>query len=187
MGSGVGGAVTVGITVAVRDGVGETVTVGAGVSVGVGVLVGARVAVAVGSGTGVAATVGVNVAALKVVARGSVVGVRPGILSVGGIPLATSTVLSTSLISGSLEQATDTMSSSVASTVTRRTRVLTSCGLMIRIIPTVPLEGVSKVPSPLRGKVRMGVNCTDVHLVRPYKRPHPNPLPEGEGTLETPS
>ena len=120
VGSGVGEAVAVGITVAIGDGVGDTVTVGTGVSVSVAVLVGARVAVAVGSGTGVAVTVGVYVAALKVVVMGVIVGVGLGALSAPG----------------SLEQATDTTSSSVASTVTKPTRELTLCGLMVRIVPT---------------------------------------------------
>ena len=128
------------------DGVGDTVAVGIGVSVGVGsgvavdvsVLVGTGVAVAVGSGTAVAVGVGVNVAAWKVFTLGSAVGVGLEILSVGGILFVTSTGLSASLISGSLEQATDTMSSSVASTVTKHTRILTSRGLMVRIIPPSP-------------------------------------------------
>ena len=113
MGSGVGEAVAVG------DGVGDTLTVGTGVSVGVGVLVGARVTVAVGSGTGVAVTVGVWVAALKVVVMSVMVGVGLGALSGPG----------------SLEHATDTTTSSVASMATRHTRELTSCGLLIRVIP----------------------------------------------------
>ena len=160
-----------GVAVGSRAGVGSGVSVGSGSGVGTGVSVGSGTGVSVGSGTGVSVGVG----------SGVFVGASVGIAGTVGVTAAAA--VSDSELSESSESVS---CSTIPSQATRKTA-------NSRANPKIPRGNRGTKPK-LTWDAHSCVMAQPEPTRRLYRRrrgdisgrPHPNPLPEGEGIMHIP-